>query len=42
MCHRRGSQTHCGEVNDAGDGDDQEADDNGGDGDIESVLAQPP
>lgn len=31
-----------GEVNDAGDGDDQEADDDGGDGHVESHPAQPP
>lgn len=33
---------HGGEVNDAGDGDDQEADDDGGDRHVERHPAQPP
>lgn len=33
---------HSGKMDDAGDGDDEEADDDGGDGDIESVPAQTP
>lgn len=34
--------SYGGEMNDAGDGDDEKADDDGGDCDIEGVLAQPP
>ena len=34
--------SYSGEMNDAGDGDDEKADDEGGNSDIESAPAQPP
>lgn len=39
---RQEARPYCGEMNNAGDGNDEKADDDGGDSNVERVPAQPP